>query len=553
MPRFQPTDSRSASLAPAGAHRQLARSVVALFVAASLVALAGPVLGYRSDLKEIELLLHRRVEREADLFASLLGARLEQMQAELSRLATRPEVDPRDGPQTIELDFLNFAHEDSVQFRQGVAVFDLRGEAIWSKPPGLLEQEFDLRRRDWMLNVLAGYATIDAFTNDARFVVAVPLLRGGMVAGAVVGLIDAEATGLPTASSLDGLDLVVVDETGDVLLPNDLPGYALTKGFLPEVERLLRHPRGAPLDASGPPRFAVARTVGRTGLRVVVAADEALATGAARHRFLMQMMTIAALQMLAVALLALLFRMVTRRFVATERAALDIERLVALGTASSLIAHEVKNALNGLSAATSLLATEADSALGVRSLRGEIARLAHLSNSLLQFSRPGSARRHSVDLVLVANEAVEAVSVLPERDEVELVLDFPDTLDVSCDPMLVLSAVQNLLRNAIEATVAAKDSGRLTHPKVTLRVENKPDAAWIVVEDNAGKMPDEVRERLFQPFASSKAKGVGLGLVMARRAIEAHGGVLRYESLPDGSRFCAQLPTSVSPDPEPLS
>lgn len=524
-----------------------------LFVVASLVALAGPVLGYRSDLKEIELLLHRRVEREADLFASLLGARLEQMQAELSRLATRPEVDPRDGPQTIELDFLDFAHEDSVQFRQGVAVFDARGESIWSKPPGLLEQETDLRRRDWMRSVLAGHPTIDAFADDARFVVAVPLRRGGMVAGAVVGLIDAEATGLPAASTLDGLDLVVVDETGDVLLPNDLPGFARSGDFLPEVERLLRHPQGTRLDGPGPPRFAVARAVGKTGLRVFVAADEELATGAARHRFLMQMVTIAALQMMAVALLALIFRLVTRRFVATERAALEVERLVALGTASSLIAHEVKNALNGLNAATSLLAADAKEPLGVRSLRGEIARLAHLSNSLLQFSRPGSARRHAVDLVLVAKEAVEAVSVLPERDEVELVLELPDTLEAFCDPMQVLSAVQNLLRNAIEATVAAKDSGRLTHPKVTLRVWRQSDAVWIAVDDNAGPMPDEVRRRLFEPFASSKAKGVGLGLVMAKRAIEAHDGVLRYEPLPDGSRFCAQLPTDVSPDQEPRS
>lgn len=535
------------------AYRQGVRSVLGLFALAALVAFAGPVLGYRSDLREIERLLHERVRREAELFASLLASRLGQMQAELSRLATRPELDPRDGAQALEEALLDFAHDESAVFRQGVAVFDATGEAIWSKPRLSRADARQVPARGWMRRTLQGLPTIDAFTDsftdslgddtlDApRFVVSVPVVRNGEVAGAVVGLIDAKATGLPERAPRDGLDLVVVDESGDVLMPARLPVYANTAAFLPEVERLLAHPRGDALGTSSTSRFAVARRVGGTGLRVVVAADEAQGTREARARFLAQMVTIASLQVLAVALLAMLFRLVTRRYVADERKARETARLVALGEASSLIAHEVKNALNGLNAATTFLEDATDRALGLRSIRGETARLGHLSNALLQFSRPGAARLQQADLVAVVNEALEAVALLPERDEVRIEAELPDKAEWRCDPLLVLTVVQNLVRNAIEATVAAKDSGTISHPEVRLRVVQDADELHVLVDDNAGPMPEQAQARLFEPFQSSKAKGVGLGLVMAMRAMQAQGGRLGYEPLPGGSRFRATL------------
>ena len=67
----------------------------------------------------------------------------------------------------------------------------------------------------------------------------------------------------------------------------------------------------------------------------------------------------------------------------------------------------------------------------------------------------------------------------------------------------------------------------------------------IRVEDNAGGPPAELESRLFEPFSTLKAKGIGLGLVMARSAMEAHGGALIFERVPGGSRFTARFPVEV--------
>jgi signal transduction histidine kinase len=64
----------------------------------------------------------------------------------------------------------------------------------------------------------------------------------------------------------------------------------------------------------------------------------------------------------------------------------------------------------------------------------------------------------------------------------------------------------------------------------------------LAVEDNAGGVDPDLEPRLWEPFATARAKGIGLGLPMARAAVEAHGGSLTYTRLPEGSRFNLRLP-----------
>jgi signal transduction histidine kinase len=94
----------------------------------------------------------------------------------------------------------------------------------------------------------------------------------------------------------------------------------------------------------------------------------------------------------------------------------------------------------------------------------------------------------------------------------------------------------------VEAVIAAKDLGRAQSPRVLVRLVRRSDAVAIEVEDNAGGVPPEVAARLFEPFVSGKPKGIGLGLTMTRRAMEAQGGAVLYEPIPGGSRFVLRLP-----------
>ena len=106
---------------------------------------------------------------------------------------------------------------------------------------------------------------------------------------------------------------------------------------------------------------------------------------------------------------------------------------------------------------------------------------------------------------------------------------------------MLATALDNLLRNAIEATVAAKDLGRQPTPRVRVAARAEGDSARVVVEDNAGGPPSGFEEQLFQPFVTSKPKGIGLGLSMARQAVERQGGHLGFERTDIGSRFTIEL------------
>jgi signal transduction histidine kinase len=216
--------------------------------------------------------------------------------------------------------------------------------------------------------------------------------------------------------------------------------------------------------------------------------------------------------------------------------------LAALGGAASLIAHEVKNSLNGLGAALAMHGTGADPALATRTMRSQIDRLRHLAASLLAFGKPQQAQRVPTELRQLLATVIESLRDLPEADEVAVQLADGPSLRIDCDPLFLSTALDNLLRNAIEAGAAAKDTGRVTSPRVSASITLADGQACIAIEDNAGGLPAGLHERLFEPFVTGKPKGIGLGLNMAFRAVAEQGGQLAYQPTEQGSRFLVTLP-----------
>ena len=117
------------------------------------------------------------------------------------------------------------------------------------------------------------------------------------------------------------------------------------------------------------------------------------------------------------------------------------------------------------------------------------------------------------------------------RVTVEGVLD-----DLRADPELLKVAFQNLLVNAAQAMHGRGD--------ITIRLQHAHDVAHLDVSDSGPGIPPEVREKLFTPFFTTKAKGTGLGLATVRRIVEAHGGqVLVVRSGREGTTVRVSLPT----------
>jgi signal transduction histidine kinase len=209
------------------------------------------------------------------------------------------------------------------------------------------------------------------------------------------------------------------------------------------------------------------------------------------------------------------------------------ESLAQLGELAAGVAHELRNGLATL--AGWLAMVERDPAAPaarehLRELRQETRHLERVVADFLAFARPETARPTAVDLGQVCRQSA-ADPALPEGAVVVTVADGGPPPLLTGDPELLVRALRNLLRNAVEAHSRAgvADPVELragwVEPGGTYRIE--------VGDRGEGVSPD-LRARLFQPFASDRPGGVGLGLALAHRIISLHGGRLTLEGREGG-------------------
>ena len=536
------------SAAGSEADRRLGRSVLFGLALLGVIALVGPFLTYLNEVRETQRLLRSRVAREASVYAEALALHFGTLEHELERLASRPQVDLLDENLQPERELLDFTHHNS-PFFSAVLFLDGAGVPVWSEPRGVLPQTTRADDRWFQRLLRTSRPVVDALEPGSRsFVVAAPVLRGGRISGAVVGLVDAGKRGLPGGrATIEGSLLVVSTDRGDVLLPATPPVWTFAAGFPERLEDLLRRGRAETTDLSGTPEYAAAVQVGETGLRLLLVVEETPLLAPVRWRFFWQMLLVLVGQGVTILLFSWFLRRTYLRYREMDEVLAQQEKLAALGQAASLIAHEVKNSLNGMKAAASMLSAEGDRTLPVKTMRGQIDRLSHLATSLLNFGKPANAQLSLTPVGQLVSEAVESLRVLPEAEEVEVTSDLDTSLQVRCDPLLLVTALDNLLRNAMEAAVAAKDIGKQAHPRVRITTRRVDGAVRVEVEDNAGGPPPGFEAGLFQPFVTTKPRGIGLGLSMARQAVERQGGSLAFERTATGSRFTVQLGLGTTP------
>lgn len=207
------------------------------------------------------------------------------------------------------------------------------------------------------------------------------------------------------------------------------------------------------------------------------------------------------------------------------------ESLAQLGELSAGVAHELRNGLATLRGYLTLL--ERDPAGGgaaeyVGELRRETEHLQRVVADFLSFARPETARPEPVDLARLARHAAADPALAPGVVVVDAAgAEPPATL--GGDPELLVRALRNLIRNAVEAQARA---GVEAPVRVELGWEAQGFA--IAIADRGEGIPPEVRRRLFQPFAAGRPGGVGLGLALAHRIVSLHGGRLALDDRPGG-------------------
>lgn len=203
-------------------------------------------------------------------------------------------------------------------------------------------------------------------------------------------------------------------------------------------------------------------------------------------------------------------------------------------------AHELRGPLIGASAALDHVLTSMDGAdqneLLLRT-RGELDRLSELVDPLLRWSAGAQALdRRRVDLVEVARDAIETCRL--EYPNHPIAFDASHPVAVRADPEQLSGAVANVLRNALAYSPVDEP--------VRVTIRRRMGVASVCVADHGPGVAPEEREFIFDPFARGSAGrrvriGHGLGLFIARRIAQAHGGKLRLLPSTEGATFCLQL------------
>lgn len=217
-------------------------------------------------------------------------------------------------------------------------------------------------------------------------------------------------------------------------------------------------------------------------------------------------------------------------------------QLASVGELAGSIAHEVRNPLAIIrNAASSLkrpvLGPEDKGTLfGI--IEEEITRLNNLVAELLRYARPVDVHRETVALSEVLKAVAEQAHA-PQRIEVHVPND-PDLETVWADANLLRLALSNVVQNALQASSA---DGLVTITASSDIVHGAPGVK-IQIADQGHGMDEETRRRAGDPFFSTRPSGTGLGLPIASRIAEAHGGDIAVESSPgDGTTVTVRIPT----------
>jgi len=220
-------------------------------------------------------------------------------------------------------------------------------------------------------------------------------------------------------------------------------------------------------------------------------------------------------------------------------------RLAAIGRLTSGVGHEVKNPINAIVVHLELLRNKLDST-DERALRhleiieSEIQRLDRVVQTLVDFSRPVELQLEEQDLRVVVSSVLLLASAEFETRNVKVSSVLPDNpVMAKVDSDLMKQALLNVVLNGAQAMA---DGGKLE-----VRLAGDSRMASIGVRDEGEGIPDDVRQKMFDLYFTTKREGSGIGLAMTYRILQLHNGHIDVQSQPGkGSNFTLRLPLSNS-------
>lgn len=220
-----------------------------------------------------------------------------------------------------------------------------------------------------------------------------------------------------------------------------------------------------------------------------------------------------------------------------ERLEID-ERLKAMGEMALRIAHEIKNPLGSMELFASILLKETVNkkhksyieqiCIGVKNID-------RIVNNLLSYTKPKTLSLKKGRVSDVIREVLDFMSLSIEQDGIKLFFRQNERNLKLFDPHLLRLAITNLLMNAKEATERGG--------KIEIEVKEEGNFTVLEIADDGKGMTEDVKRNIFNPFFTTKDRGMGLGLFIVYNIIKAHNGLIEVDSkVNEGTRFFIYLP-----------
>src|ERR1700741_1173099 len=231
-----------------------------------------------------------------------------------------------------------------------------------------------------------------------------------------------------------------------------------------------------------------------------------------------------------------------RGLIAANEQLAHSEKIATLGRVAAQVAHEVRNPLAGLLLYSEHLKDKLDgnvSAADVQLVDKIIETINHLTattEQILNYARPVTLALKTVDLNDVARDVTQLLSTEISAHNIETTLEFDSSpVQGMLDEASISAATLNLVLNAVQAM---SNGGQLT---ILTRRDGKK--MWMVIKDTGPGMSAERIKQIFEPFNTTKSRGLGLGMPYAQKIIQQHGGRIEVESRQGkGTQVIIKLP-----------
>lgn len=211
-----------------------------------------------------------------------------------------------------------------------------------------------------------------------------------------------------------------------------------------------------------------------------------------------------------------------------EQQIAEQKALARLGEMAAVVAHEVRNPIAGIRGAlqviTSRMPTEQRDRAVLLDIITRLDALNRIVQDMLLFARPRALKKEPIALSSLIGETAGMIRRDPGLAALEIKVD--GSAAIVGDPEMLQIVFQNILMNAAQAVAG--------HGRIDVTISEDGTHCHIAFADRGPGMPQEVREKAFDAFFTTKSRGTGLGLPIARRVIEAHGGTISIDVPPTG-------------------